>query len=728
MLIVNQVVESVLSEQPFDSPARILWISREHDIVTFITLKEPFKAPWSTSLSETESMIKAEKLRLTSVRVPAFMMQLEEDLNDKAKEIRAVCWDVVRPLVEGRNSNRIYQPGALGGVVSAHARQIGKVEKSVYRFLYRYLAYGSTRNAFLPGYANSGAPGKTRVFVSGKKPGRPRMHLGERASTSAKLLTESDKEVIKVGYALFKNNKVKHISDAYINTIKKFYRAEHPSPDGSDDGRPLLALTQIPTETQFRYWGKKAFDEMDIKRGRKGERKWALDHRPLVGTAHQGLRGPCRRFEIDATIADIYLVSRFNRNWIIGRPVVYVVVDVFSRMIVGMHVALEGPSWNSARHALFNAFTDKVAFCASYGITIASADWPCSHLPHEIVGDRGEMIGSAPEGMANGLKINLAILPPFRADWKGTVESTFRILNNLTQVHWTPGAVRAREKERGERDYRLDATLDLHEFTAILIKAILHRNHHVRDPNRLSKAMIECDVDPTAIGIWNWAEEQGLIEPNVMPRDTVYLHLLPRSKGTVQAGGIFFNGMMYSNVLDPSGIHAAKARANGREPIDVWYEPNADHIWIRDNENVFFMCPLRSSEERFCGMRREEVIDMLAITKTVPAESKYAELNSRVELDEYIESTIATAGAEKKQTHVPASKAKSLADLREKRQFERDVERSDALERSPGGDAVPVPKEETANKDLSTVCEYAGERGAEVISLLSRAGKVGNKK
>lgn len=719
MLLVNQVIASVYSEAPFDHPARVLWISREHDLVTFITTKEPFKAPWSTSLSETESMIKAEKLRLTLVRLPAFMMQHEEDLSETTKKVRARCWEVVQPLVEGLNKDRIYYPGALGGIVTAHAKLIGKGAKSVYRLLYRYLAYGSTRNAFLPAYANSGAPGKTRLFVSGKKPGRPRMHLGERATTSAKLLTDEDKAMIKVGYDLFKDNKVKHISDAYVKTLNRFYRAEHPAPDGSDDGRPLRTLDQVPTETQFQYWGKKAFDEMDIKRGRKGERRWALDHRSLVGTAHQGLRGPCHRFEIDATIADIYLVSRFNKNWIIGRPVVYVVVDVFSRMIVGVHVALEGPSWNSARHALFNALTDKVEFCASYGIPIKTEDWPCFHLPHELVGDRGEMIGNAPEGMANGLKVILDTLPPFRGDWKGTVESTFRILNNLTQVHWTPGAVRAREKERGERDYRLDATLDLHEFTAILIKAIMHRNHHVRDPNRLSKDMIEHGVDPTAIGIWNWAEQQGLIEPNIVPRESVYLHLLPRAKGTVQAGGIFFNGMIYSNVLDPSGKRAARARANGREPIDVWYEPDADHVWIRDNDGSFFMCPLRGSEVRFRGMRREEVLDMLAITTAVSTETKYAELNSRVELDEFIESTIATAGAERKQTNVPTSKSKKLGDLRQKRQLERDAERHAALERSPGRATTQVPREVTVSKDLSTVREYAGERGAAVISLLS---------
>jgi hypothetical protein len=150
--------------------------------------------------------------------------------------------------------------------------------------------------------------------------------------------------------------------------------------------------------------------------------------------------GPCHRFEIDATIADIYLVSRFNRHWIIGRPVVYVVVDVFSALIVGLFVGLEGPSWNGARHALFNAFTDKQAYCAAHGVEIRPEEWPCHHLPQEIMADRGEMLGAAAEGMVSGLHINLAIAPSFRPDWKSVVESRFRLLNNVSQIRWIPGA------------------------------------------------------------------------------------------------------------------------------------------------------------------------------------------------------------------------------------------------------------------------------------------------
>lgn len=725
MLTVNVILESVFAEPPFEYPMRVLWTNREIDLVMLFPLKEPYRLPTPMRLSEIESMLNAEKLRKVSMRLPAFMLQTEEELSDAAKAKRTQLWTLIGPIFA---DEQIYLPGKFGSVIAGYAAKVNKPRKTIYRLVYRYWAFGMTPNAFLGKYVNSGAPGVDREFLGEKKAGRPARYLGEVVSKTTKKLTVDDKKIIKIGYALYKNNGTRLIIDAYHKMLEHFYRKEVPSPDGSAGGAPLKQLDQVPSPAQFSYWGKKAFDAMDVKRGRKGETKWAMDHRPIVGNAYHGLRGPCHRFEIDATIADIYLVSRFNRNWIIGRPVVYVVIDVLSRMIVGLHVGLEGPSWNIARHAIFNALTDKVAYCASFGIVIDPADWPCEHLPHELVGDRGEMLGEAAERSMEKLSITLDILPPFRADWKGTVESSFRTLQGLAKIRWIPGGLKSREKERGQRDYRLDATLDLHQFTRIMIKSAMHWNHHSRDPQRLSKVMIEQNVEPTPIGIWNWAAQNDLIEPNERTREEIYLHLLPQDKGSVQAGGIYFNGMFYNNVLDPTGKRSAHARANGRESIDIWSEPMADHIWIKDSSGAFVQCPLRATEARCAGMRTEEVVDMLAITGAVSPESRYAELNSRVDLTGFVESTVATAAAAKKEAHAPKSAAAAVAGIKGYRVMERDIQRADATAAVVGGKSIPTaPAPAPAKNKPSVASEYAGARGGEVISLLSRVGRSGSK-
>ncbi|EIE42671.1 Tn7-like transposition protein B [Pseudomonas aeruginosa PADK2_CF510] len=327
-----------------------------------------------------------------------------------------------------------------------------------------------------------------------------------------------------------------------------------------------------------------------------GLTKWLKDCRPLSGTVRDWLRGPCHQFEIDATIADIYLVNSYSRRMLIGRPVVYIVVDSFSGMIVGLYVGLEGPSWNGARQALFNAFTSKVEFCAQNGVDITPEDWDCRHLPHQIYADRGEMLGAAAEGLASGLGIDMGTAPPYRPDWKPMVESRFGILNDLTGIRWLPGGVAAREKERGERDYRLDATLNLKEFTQVLIECILHYNRFHRQPDRLTQAMMNDGVEPTPMGIWRWALENDLIQPNKRPDELIYLNLLPRERATVQKGGVLFRGMHYLCEMAIEKNWFAKARRNGVWAIDCWFDPNsAAHIWIRTRT--------RSSCVATCGGR-----------------------------------------------------------------------------------------------------------------------------
>nr|WP_237733572.1 transposase family protein [Vibrio fluvialis] len=146
--------------------------------------------------------------------------------------------------------------------------------------------------------------------------------------------------------------------------------------------------------------------------------------------------GPGSRFEIDATIADIYVVSDVNRSWIVGRPVVYIVIDVFSRLIVGCYIGFENPSYVAAMQALQVAMTDKVELCRQYGIEIESQDWPAIGFPDAILADRGELLGYQIESLEKSFSVRIENTPPFRGDAKGIVERNFKTL----QADFTPFA------------------------------------------------------------------------------------------------------------------------------------------------------------------------------------------------------------------------------------------------------------------------------------------------
>ena len=87
-LVVNDVIESVMGEDPFSKPARVLWIDRNSGDLTLITIESPPKRPWLFGYDELALMLQAGLMRKTKVRIPAFMLDLEEDLPENAKKVR----------------------------------------------------------------------------------------------------------------------------------------------------------------------------------------------------------------------------------------------------------------------------------------------------------------------------------------------------------------------------------------------------------------------------------------------------------------------------------------------------------------------------------------------------------------------------------------------------------------------------------------------------------------
>ncbi|MDV2887992.1 transposase, partial [Alkalihalophilus pseudofirmus] len=87
--------------------------------------------------------------------------------------------------------------------------------------------------------------------------------------------------------------------------------------------------------------------------------------------------------------------------------VIYAILDVYSRIITGLYVGLEGPSWVGAMMALDNMVADKVEFCKQYGIDITSEQWPTHHLPEIIIADRGEFEGYSVDNLINNLNIKI---------------------------------------------------------------------------------------------------------------------------------------------------------------------------------------------------------------------------------------------------------------------------------------------------------------------------------
>lgn len=202
---------------------------------------------------------------------------------------------------------------------------------------------------------------------------------------------------------------------------------------------PDTPKTEMPTRGQMYHFYRREYGQAERVMKRMSRIEYNKDGRPLIGTAGADVAGPGSRFEIDATIADIYLVSDNDRRETVGRPVIYLVIDVFSRMVAGLYIGFRAPSYAVAIQALAVAMTDKVEWCRQYGVDITYEDWPVVGLPDAILADRGELLGSQIETLENSFSVRIENAPHTAGtprESSNGISIHFRLASNRMRLAW----------------------------------------------------------------------------------------------------------------------------------------------------------------------------------------------------------------------------------------------------------------------------------------------------
>lgn len=263
---------------------------------------------------------------------------------------------------------------------------------------------------------------------------------------------------------------------------------------------------------------------------REGLSNYQRNYRPMYGTS-AAWRTQIGAYQMDATEADIYLVSRLDRSVVIGRPSIYLAVDTATELIAGIYVVMDAGE-TAMLKCLANAASDKVSFCQEYGISVTHNQWPNKGMPHELITDKGrDFCSKRVEELCVRYGVELQSLPPFRPDGKGLVEKSFDLLQQrykpLLRGH---GVIEPDAQERWATDYREQAVLDIHQFMEVLIHCIVYLNSGRVLPNGKTSASL-------------WEESSN----NLLPVNEKELHLLtlPREKAKLTRRGIHFNGLWY---------------------------------------------------------------------------------------------------------------------------------------------------------------------------------------
>jgi putative transposase len=658
---------------------RVLWINREADTIVTYELNAHYALPVFKKLSEIEELLNLKEIE--TVEYNSMPMFDYEDISESSKQIIESRWTLMENLVTCEPD--IYISKRRGEMIEKITKENLAIKKTIYKLLRQYWGNGKTKSAFLPNIYKRG--GKGNIKSCGiKKRGRPsKKILGILTNDETKNelnqdmikqdginITDDSRDKIIRGYKKnYKNKQEMPYVQAYQRTLEEhFSKGYYKNQNGVIV--PIIDLDNVPSLTQFKYWGKKSLSEIETNKVRKGETKHELYHRAVVGESTIESFGPGRKFQIDATIADIYLVNRLNKNYIIGRPVVYMVVDVFSRMIVGFYVGLEGPSWMGAMMALYNTTRNKVELCKEFGINIEEGEWDCCYMPDSLTVDRGEMESTKPLNLIQNLGVRIDILPPYRADWKGIIEQNFKRLNYKT-LHWLKGTVKKEYRVRGEEDYRLGALLDLEEFTKVIILSIIYFNGRYMDYYDKDEQMIRDDVIPIPKNLWRWgiANRSGLLKS--YPEDVIKFNLMPSIECSITYRGLLFQKRRYScEEAVNSGIFE-RARKNGRIKVKISYDPrNIDYVYVHE-KGGFTKYNLVDDIKR--NLYLEEVACATEIEEQEAVDFSRTDIQNTAELNASID--MINEEANKKFKETQDSNNKRIKNIKNNRKEEREFNR-----------------------------------------------------
>ena len=693
--IIRACIKDIYQEKESCRRFRILWIAPDQREAYAFELGRDSGFPFPVSLAELAERVENGEIFFESTESVEIQFHTPEDIKKRDE-----TWEMLGEALSTEPA--IYQKAQRSQMLDRIAAKTGVSKNNLYRLLRRYWEEGKTKDCFYPRYSNAGA----RKSDGGKKRG----NMPKLSKRGIALTDEDYKKFQKAIDKYYMKRDGLTLQHTYDLMLGDYYSIRIEGAEGGHAGSELLPESQLPSFWQFRYWHRKHIKAEEKIRARSGDREFELNHDDELLRADYGVRGPGSEFQIDATVADIYLVSPYNRNDIIGRPVVYLVVDVFSRLFTGLYVGLEGPSWTGMMMALYNTFTDKVSFCKDYGIDITKEEWPCSHLPDTLLGDRGELLSNKADGLVGSLGIQVDNTPPYMGLCKPFVERAFNTIDGNTTV-FIPGRVKADTHKRGGKDYRLDAILTIREFTQVMIKAILfHNNQQVLGSLEIPEAMMKADAD---IGIhprdiWNWgiANCGGMLRQ--APERDVRLALMPRDKGSITRQGVHFKKLYYScpEFLDMGLFVTAKEK--GARNVEVSYDPrdvSRVFVWLDNDEP--YLCETLDWEEKYRGMTFEEASFVITKWDMKRESGKRADEQGKKELKDFIEQVTENAKADASPTMV--SKRAKLAGIdANKAQAKEEERRQEAFTGSkyenPVWDSVhqeqpaPIPADATQDQ------------------------------
>ncbi len=455
---------------------------------------------------------------------------------------------------------------------------LGIQRDAAWRAIRRFLQSGLDMAAIVDG--RSLRSGKRNPYKYSKKTGHPTMNaLGKGVPLTDEIRTYFD-EAIKD----FLIGRAKTKKDAYMTMIEKHFINEEEIPTGIRVS--VLPDNLRPTLKQFLNYTRVRVPQEEIDKAKTSAREQRNNKRLLLSDNLQGVMGPGDLWEVDECEIDLSLVSVENPSVTVGRPIVYVMIDVYTRMIVAYSVAFDNNSVLGITNCFLNLLDDKQELCNRFGIQIGADEWPSKILPLRLRSDYGaEYISHAMDTICCKLGVAKELVSPATGSLKGQVEQVFH------QIHAAQNSLlegKGLIEKRHDSNHHQEAALNIQEFEAVLLTYIVGHNRKYMEKYPLTKDMRQQNVEPRPIDLWKYGVSLNG-SPRPITNEVMFRHsLLLPVKASVGRAGITFKGLFYINLQDEALLRDMYlASTHGKKKLEsACIDPrNISHLYyIREGK------------------------------------------------------------------------------------------------------------------------------------------------
>ncbi|GAB2893456.1 Mu transposase C-terminal domain-containing protein [Uliginosibacterium flavum] len=318
---------------------------------------------------------------------------------------------------------------------------------------------------------------------------------------------------------------------------------------------PNEALPRVTMKVVNRVLGQ--YDRYVVLKKRYGARV-AQQMLSLFGQGPRCER-PLQRVEVDNTPLDILVIDDITRL-VLGRPWITVMIDHYSRMVVGFHISFRRPSVESVLRCLRHALLPKTYVRGRF--PAVQGEWPCYGLIELLVCDNGlEFHAKDLEAACADIGTHLIFCEPRAPFLKGVIERFLKTLN-YGLLHSMPGTTFAKYDKRLDYASVAKAVLTFSELQDVIHRWIID----------IYGGSFHHGIDNCPLQLWSQGvtAHPPMLAPNANELN-IYL-------GTVETRQLDKDGIQISNLNYVSD--ALRAIRGDHKSVKVTVRSNPDDLGV----------------------------------------------------------------------------------------------------------------------------------------------------